>query len=260
MSEPPAAEPPSQPEPRTPIAADPPEPEPTPEPPSSPPPARAEPVEPPPAEPEPAPRHATDSWLGSPCRDDSDCGFTVEGVRPVCLHSRNSDTNAGICTVSCEGYCPDRNGYAYTFCAVGHVLGFPEGGLCVAQADDENGHCNAWSGFESMTVSRYVGGSRASRRSTGVCLPSLNDASHAPIPPEAPPASLNGGICDAPDLPATDHAEPCNEAPETWRCGCSRRYQTSVSQVCRHGVWNNYELNPRDCSRCDGRYTRGCEV
>jgi 3D (Asp-Asp-Asp) domain-containing protein len=70
----------------------------------------------------------------------------------------------------------------------------------------------------------------------------------------------NGGICIDPSLELSDHAEPCPGAGEnTWRCACSERYGTVISQVCRGGSWTTYQTNPNDCSLCDGRYTAGCD-
>lgn len=71
----------------------------------------------------------------------------------------------------------------------------------------------------------------------------------------------NGGICLDEALPLSEHDLPCTGFSENfWRCACSDRHGTSVSQVCRSGNWINYQLDPVDCGRCDGSYTSGCEA
>ncbi|MCB9543687.1 MAG: D-alanyl-D-alanine carboxypeptidase family protein [Myxococcales bacterium] len=78
--------------------------------------------------------------------------------------------------------------------------------------------------------------------------------------PAPPPPSQNGGICEDDSLPLSDHNRSCQGFPhDHWRCACSEGHEAPVSQVCRNGRWINYQLNPRDCDRCDGRYTSGCE-
>ena len=72
--------------------------------------------------------------------------------------------------------------------------------------------------------------------------------------------SRNGGLCTDTSLALSDHADPCPEVVEnTWRCACSAQYETVISQVCRGGSWTTYHTDPNDCSRCDGRYTAGCD-
>ena len=67
-------------------------------------------------------------------------------------------------------------------------------------------------------------------------------------------------MCGDAERPESDHNDSCAGYDENlWRCACSRRYGETVSQVCRSGRWVNYELNPRDCDRCAGDYTSGCE-
>ncbi len=77
-------------------------------------------------------------------------------------------------------------------------------------------------------------------------------------PPNNPEG--NGGICADPDLPLSDHDQPCEGSlQEQWRCACSERLDSTIAQVCRGGRWINFSRNPRDCARCDGEFTDGCE-
>ena len=75
-------------------------------------------------------------WLGSPCRVDTDCGQLATGERPQCLPLLDNDADTAICTISCDGVCPDRQGAAPTFCiASAAQAGL---GLCVAKAHGTN--------------------------------------------------------------------------------------------------------------------------
>ena len=164
--------------------------------------------------------------------------------------------NSGFCTVSCDGFCPDRSGHSETFCATANMMGFGAVGLCMAKSTSRNGYCSAWPAFTSFEVRRFVDQSSASARTGIVCAaaPARDVASEDSI------GDAGNQICEDTALPISDHGRGCSSvANNKWRCACSERYQTSVSQVCREGSWINYELNPRDCSRCNGEYSSGCE-
>lgn len=63
------------------------------------------------------------------------------------------------------------------------------------------------------------------------------------------------------DLPAGDNGDACEGVPDnTWRCACSARQFPGrvVSQVCRDGVWQTFNVDPADCSRCRGNDASGC--
>ena len=193
------------------------------------------------------------AWLGEPCNRDSHCIQTAE-VPASCLVPDGA--NSGFCTVSCDGICPDRTGHSQTFCAAANMMGFGAIGLCMAKSSTQNGYCAAWPAFDSFEVRRYVNQSQASARNAVVCAaaPARNIAT------EDAETTNSNSLCDDPLLPLSDHGRACADAGENeWRCACSERYQTTVSQVCRNGQWTNYELNPSDCGRCDGRYSSGCE-
>ena len=195
--------------------------------------------------------------------------------------------------MECGGYCPDRAGRSTTFCVSGAALGQNVPGLCVAQAAAGNAFCDQWDGLEAETQARYRGRGGAPAADASVCMFSVpqapspnfdpppansNPPAEQPAPrasepePRQPEASEpepeepetdpggNGGICDDPELPLSDHALPYPGVPEnTWRCACSGSFERPVSQVCRSGAWVNYQLDPVDCGRCAGRYTGGCE-
>lgn len=110
------------------------------------------------------------SWIGDLCRSDNDCGFSADGGRGRCFLDHEPSSGLGFCTLSCAGFCPDKDGKATTFCISGGMLG-ADAGLCVAKADDENNWCRSPSGFTAVSASRYVGDSGASSRSAEVCLP-----------------------------------------------------------------------------------------
>ncbi|MEE2787097.1 MAG: hypothetical protein VX589_07130 [Myxococcota bacterium] len=265
-------------------------------------------------------------WLGEPCVRDTDCARLQTGQTSQCMPLLTGDHGSGICTISCEGFCPDRIGAAPTFCMHMDTIDPNLGGLCVARSHSTNQWCSVWDGFQSQNAQRYTGDGDAPPKQATVCVPANlgaltdvdeaygdtqhvhDDAAAAPdeeeSSPDAPPwrddmdnEDVNDGadrsprtpdeevmadpsedeadeaeahrvheavppspsVCDDPGLTMSDNDQPCpNVAHNTWRCACSIRYEVSVSQVCRGGVWINYELHPSDCGQCDGHYTRGC--
>ena len=69
-------------------------------------------------------------FIGSPCSADEDCPY--DGG--VCL---TDGFPLGMCSASCDSYCPDEDGHPVTFCvdSTAHD-GFPsEGGWCVSRCD-----------------------------------------------------------------------------------------------------------------------------
>jgi hypothetical protein len=75
--------------------------------------------------------------------------------------------------VSCEGYCPDREGRGVTFCVDAGWFGVSSGGVCTRKAASENGFCANMPGTERMSAERHVGGSGAREASAEVCVPAL---------------------------------------------------------------------------------------
>ena len=221
-------------------------------------------------------------WIGSECTQNSDCLFSTDGGVARCLLG---DTG-GVCVTPCEGYCPDRSGFATTFCASGSQVGASAGGVCLSRAHPLNDQC---ADFDAQSVNRYVGRSGADERTEVVCVPSRTpitasdevtsepeldfedetDETNEPAEgddttlgqdildtsEDEPPAN---GICSDPYLP--NAREACSSVDdERWRCACHEEYGVAVSQVCRGGTWINYRLEPSDCDQCVGDYSRACE-
>lgn len=219
--------------------------------------------------PAPPPPAASRAWIGDSCAGDADCGFTADGQTGRCFREHGPVSGRGFCTVPCAGFCADRSGYAPTFCSPAEAVGGrPGNGTCVSKSSTVNDRCRQNRGFVELDVERFVGRSGAARVTARICAPeeALGFDDPAPPPPQpnpepdpAPPPPANN-VCDAPGLPMSDHGLSCAGTPaETWRCACSGRLETVVSQVCRSGRWVNYHTDPADCSRCNGPYTRGCE-
>ncbi len=216
------------------------------------PPPRDPPEDPPVGEPEEAPL-APGTWVGDPCRADGGCAFLADGRRARCFRDHRPADGVGFCVLDCAGLCPDRDGRAPTFCApVSQLANADGGGACVEQVHALNAACQTRCGMHAANVTRYVGNSGVRARQADICAPD-----RAPAPPDR--GGLNGGVCDEPDLPLSDNGAACPGVPHnTWRCACSGRWESPISQVCRDGRWTTFQLNPSDCSRCDGAYTAGC--
>lgn len=111
-----------------------------------------------------APQASAQPWVGDPCDDAADCGFKAGGKAATCSVGT---AGAGLCTVSCEGYCPDSADRSVTFCAA-----FPDGkGRCVVKADARNASCSAIPGTAAVVASRMIGASGASAAKATVCMP-----------------------------------------------------------------------------------------
>jgi hypothetical protein len=70
-------------------------------------------------------------WIGSPCDSEADCTYADS----VCL----TDAPDGMCSLECDLYCPDRDGFPMTFCVDEAALpaeapGFTEG-ACFSRCD-----------------------------------------------------------------------------------------------------------------------------
>lgn len=107
---------------------------------------------------------SSNPWVGSSCAEDADCGFQASGKQATCTLGTQG---AGVCTVPCEGSCPDKAGSPMTFCAT-----FPDGaGRCVSRAETLNQLCSAVPGTAPTLASRMVGSSTAKAAKATVCLP-----------------------------------------------------------------------------------------
>lgn len=97
-------------------------------------------------------------WIGSTCSTDAQC--TYDGG--FCLVQ--DGWTSGFCSRACEGYCPDRSGYARTFCIADDI-----GGVCVAKSDPLNHECADVPGTYPQQRARHVGGSSAPMATAQVC-------------------------------------------------------------------------------------------
>ena len=68
----------------------------------------------------------------------------------------------------CEGYCPDRNGTATTFCIAGDVAGV---GVCASKSEAANDYCSDIPGTAASTEDRFIGSSGARASTANVCAP-----------------------------------------------------------------------------------------
>jgi hypothetical protein len=106
---------------------------------------------------------AATPWIGSPCKDDTGCKFTASGKTGTC----HTYTGGGFCSLSCEGFCPDKTGSAPSFCV---SLDGGTSGSCVAKSSAENTACADIPGTTATSADRFVGTSTASAATASVCL------------------------------------------------------------------------------------------
>lgn len=106
------------------------------------------------------------TWLGSSCEADTDCDFQAAGKKATCTRGTKA---AGVCTIPCEGGCPDLAGAPMTFCAT-----FSDGaGRCVAKAESLNNLCVSLPDTAATLSDRMIGKSTAKAAKATVCVPKL---------------------------------------------------------------------------------------
>lgn len=122
-------------------------------------------------------------WIGSACDPSAagECELGLSGDR--CL----SAGGAGVCVSSCEGFCPDRAGFATTFCV---SLDGGSTGTCLPTAA---GGCPT--GTEAREMSRHVGSSGAAMSSNTVCVPTGTDPTPRGLCADTC-ASAGNGTCE----------------------------------------------------------------
>ena len=108
---------------------------------------------------------ALPAFVGTVCEGHSTCSFAHEGQAAECL---SSTASSGFCTLRCAGACPDRTGFATTFCVRLEGAAF---GTCLAKSSSLNARCGAIPGTSPRFVERYLGSSSASPASATVCYP-----------------------------------------------------------------------------------------
>lgn len=108
-------------------------------------------------------------FIGDPCKGDADCNFSDGGKNGSChLFTPSGGSQSGFCTLSCQGYCPDKAGKAPTFCA---SLDGGASGSCVSKSDALNGNCSKIPGTSPATADRFIGSSSATPSTAEACLP-----------------------------------------------------------------------------------------
>lgn len=109
-------------------------------------------------------------WIGSPCAGSDECGFSIGGASGFCytFEDENAGESRGFCALPCEGYCPDRAGYATSFCTEVPAGG---SGMCVSRSESLNDSCAAIPGTAPVDAERYIGSSGAPARTATVCMP-----------------------------------------------------------------------------------------
>ncbi len=111
-----------------------------------------------------------DPWVGDPCEDHTDCDFMSGNVPGFCFTYQTSDTEElfGFCSVPCDGYCPDLDGTAPTFCVASPT---PSEGICVSRAYPLNESCATIPGTQAREEDRFVLNSGATISTELVCVP-----------------------------------------------------------------------------------------
>ncbi len=109
-----------------------------------------------------------ESWIGESCTTDTDCNFSADGTPGFCFDFLENGTKKGICTVPCEGYCPDRTGEPFTFCVASDS---PSVGICTVRTDAANSFCEDNPNTRASVQPRFIGTSTARESEKSVCLP-----------------------------------------------------------------------------------------
>lgn len=157
------------------------------------------------------------SFVGTPCdpEDPSACAFSEGDDEGFCHAFSVDGESLGMCSLDCEGLCPDRTGVD-TMC-VELQLGR---GSCVPLAASSNDDCAAIPGTAPVEMDRYVGTSTAGPRTETVCAPAPGGSVDGPScaglcgsDTAVPDGQGNACFCD--DLCASkgdccpDYAEQC---------------------------------------------------
>lgn len=100
-------------------------------------------------------------WIGDGCENDVDCVYGGSFDEGLC------ELPVGMCTMECEGTCPDR-GTQTTFCV---SLDEDLSGSCLIQASPGNGDCANYPNLRPEVRDRFIGSSNASARTSRVCVP-----------------------------------------------------------------------------------------
>lgn len=109
------------------------------------------------------------AWIGTPCESNETCNYAASGETGFCqLFEDAAGASRGFCSLSCNGYCPDKSGTASTFCT---SLDGGETGQCVSKSSDLNHQCSDLPGTMAASVDRYIGTSTAGASTAVACVP-----------------------------------------------------------------------------------------
>jgi hypothetical protein len=202
-------------------------------------------------------------WIGSPCGSALDCSYEDS----VCLE----EAPAGMCSLECDLYCPDRDGYPETFCVdVGSLPpeapGFAEG-ACFSRCDY---------GFFPGTGCREGYGCvevpRANEPSTvrHACVPgeespplsecqtmlaamgvSFEPTTHAPESPDTHPGLtcvIEDPVILHPPIHGVEVTSPWGETPGMLAaCSMALSLAMTVDDVAEQGVTTLYHMGTYNC-------------
>jgi hypothetical protein len=116
-------------------------------------------------------------FIGTACDPDdaAACAFSLDGGEPFCLGYRDGDTTLGMCSLACEGLCPERPG-TQTMCVEVET----DAGSCLPLAGASNDDCAALPGTLAIEANRFVGGSGEATGTEVVCMPANTSGPSGP--------------------------------------------------------------------------------
>ncbi|MBW2261317.1 MAG: extensin family protein [Deltaproteobacteria bacterium] len=202
-------------------------------------------------------------WIGSPCTSETDCSY----AESTCL----AEAPDGMCSLACDLYCPDRDGYPETFCVDAGSLppeapGFDEG-ACFSRCDY---------GFFPGTGCREGYGCvevpRAGEPSTVrfACIPgeespplsecqlmlasmgvSFEPTTHSPESPDTHPeltCVIEDPVIVHPPIHGVDVTSPWGETPNMLAaCSMALSLVMTVDDVAEYGVTTFYHMGTYNC-------------
>lgn len=111
----------------------------------------------------------TTPFVGTPCTASEECVAERQEAPLFCLDFTTVDGETrGFCTLTCEGFCPDMDGRAATFCVEYSTPGL---GICASKSEAANNECAELPGTHAELTSRFIGESGAAAEEATVCTP-----------------------------------------------------------------------------------------
>jgi len=218
-----------------------------------------------------------DNVCSDQCEDETDCvsGWTCETLtadKQICqcraatetCNEEDDDCDGNVDEDSCGE--PETDGGTVAAPECGDTNCDRLDGESCTTCEEDCGPCEPICGDD--TCDEAAGETCTScEMDCGVCPPRCGD-SHCDTGTETcTSCARDCGTCPVMgcDVPGsgddTRRGDSCaGVAPETWRCAHSLDWDLPVSQVCRDGVWINFNLNPRDCDACCHAFTEACRA